>query len=119
MTSRGPDRRHSTAVKLQLCQDIRAGVIGRRDAQRSHNISANLIQLWLTQFDRGELTHEEAQASVITGYETSIAALERKVGQLTMELVLFKVDLHRLCSGQMLMLGGSLFEGHAPCRPHL
>ena len=90
MTSRGPYRRHSTPFKLQLCQDIRSGVIGRRDAQRSHNISANLIQLWLTQFDRGELTDEEAEASVIAEYEVRIAALERKVGQLTMELDLVK-----------------------------
>ena len=62
----------------------------RRDAQRSHNISANLIQLWLTQFDRGDLTDEEAEASVIAEYEARIAALERKVGQLTMELDLAK-----------------------------
>jgi transposase-like protein len=82
MTSRGPYRRHSTPFKLQLCQDIRSGIIGRRDAQRSYNISANLIQLWLTQFDRGELTGEEAEAR--------IAALERKVGHLTMELDLVK-----------------------------
>ncbi len=86
MTSRGPYRRHSTPFKLQLCQDIRAGVLGRRDAQRSHNLSANLIQLWLTQFDRGELNDEEAEASVIAEYEARIAALERKMGQLTMEL---------------------------------
>ncbi len=90
MTSPGPYRRHSTSFKLQLCQDIRAGIIGRRDAQRSLNISANLIQLWLTQFDRGELTGEEAEASVIAEYEARIAALERKVGQLTMELDLAK-----------------------------
>jgi len=90
MTSRGPYRRHSTPFKLQLCQDIRAGIIGRRDAQRSHNISANLIQLWLTQFDRGELIDEEAEASVIAEHEARIAALERKVGQLTMELDLAK-----------------------------
>ena len=90
MTSRGPYRRHSTPFKLQLCQDIRAGVLGRRDAQRSHNLSANLIQLWLTQFDRGELNGEEAEASVIAEYEARIAALERKVGQLTMELDLAK-----------------------------
>lgn len=77
-------------LRLQLCQDIRAGVIGRRDAQRSHNLSANLIQLWLTQFDRGELNDEEAEASVIAEYEARIAALERKVGQLTMELDLAK-----------------------------
>ncbi|GGF82264.1 hypothetical protein GCM10011402_38550 [Paracoccus acridae] len=43
MTTRGPYRRHSMPFKLQLCQDIRAGVLGRRDAQRSHNLSANLI----------------------------------------------------------------------------
>ena len=79
MTSRGPYRRHSTPFKLEICQDIRSGIIGRRDAQRSHNISANLIQLWLTQFDRGELTNEEAEASVIADYESHIAALERKV----------------------------------------
>ena len=89
MTSRGSYRRHSTPFKLQLCQDIRAGSIGRRDAQRSHNISANLIQLWLTQFDRGQLT-DEAEASVIAEYEARIAALKRKVGQLTMELDLAK-----------------------------
>ena len=32
MTSLGLYRRHSAPFKLQLCQDIRAGVIGRRDA---------------------------------------------------------------------------------------
>ena len=72
MTSRGPYRRHSMPFKLQLCQDIRAGVLGRRDAQRTHQLSANLIHLWLTQFDRGELTSEEAEASVIAEYEARI-----------------------------------------------
>lgn len=90
MTSRGPYPRHSTPLKLQLCQDIRAGAIGRRDAQRTHQISVSLIQLWLTQFDRGELKGEEAEASVIAEYEAGIAARERKVGQLTMELDLVK-----------------------------
>jgi transposase-like protein len=90
MKSRGPYRRHSTPFKLQLCQDIRNGVIGRRDAQRTYRVSANLVQLWLTQFDRGELNDEEAEASVIAEYEAHIAALERKVGQLTMELDLVK-----------------------------
>ncbi|MFD1985548.1 transposase [Mesorhizobium newzealandense] len=60
--------------KLQLCQDIRGGVIGRRDAQRTYEVSANLIQLSLTQFDRGELNDEEAEASVIAEYEARIAA---------------------------------------------
>ncbi|MGO4113703.1 hypothetical protein [Rhizobium ruizarguesonis] len=47
-------------------------------------MSANLIQLWLTQFHRGEINDEEAEASLTAEYEAQIAALERKVGQLTM-----------------------------------
>lgn len=90
MTSRGPYRRHSAQFKLQLCQDIRSGELGRRDAQKKYSLSANLIQLWLTQFDNGELTGEEVEASMVIGYEAKIAALERKVGQLTMELDLVK-----------------------------
>jgi hypothetical protein len=45
MKSRGAYRRHSTPSKLQLCQDIQNGVIGRSDAQRTYGVSANLIQL--------------------------------------------------------------------------
>lgn len=37
---------------LQLCHDIRSGALGHRDAQRKYILSANLIQMWLTQFDR-------------------------------------------------------------------
>jgi transposase-like protein len=55
MSSRGPYRRHAAQFKLQLCQEIRSGLIGRREAQTKYSLSANLIQLWLTQFDRGEL----------------------------------------------------------------
>lgn len=78
------------AVQITLCQDVGNGVIGPRDAQRTYGVSANLNQLWLTQFDRGELSDEEVEASGIAEYEMQIAALERKVGQLTMELDLVK-----------------------------
>ena len=88
--SRGSYRRHSPHFKLQLCTDIRSGVIGCRDAQRKYRLLANLIHLWLTQYDQGELNQEEAAANMIDEYETKIAALERKVGQLTMEIDLLK-----------------------------
>ena len=58
--SRGPYRHHSPHFKLQLCADIRSGVLGRREAQRKHRLSANLIQLWLTQFDSGELNQVQS-----------------------------------------------------------
>lgn len=90
MSARGPYRRHSPQFKVQLCTDIRSGKLGRREAQRSYRLSANLIQMWLDQYDRGELDAEEAAASTISEYEAKIAALERKVGQLTMEVDLLK-----------------------------
>jgi hypothetical protein len=52
------------------------------------------FQLWLTQYDRGELDADEVEASVLAEYEAKIAALERKVGQLTMELDLLKKKPH-------------------------
>ncbi len=94
MSSRGPYRRHTAQFKLQLCTDIRSGAIGRKESQRRYSLSANLIQLWLTQFDRGELNVEEVEAEQINEYEAKIAALERKVGQLTMELDLLKKTRH-------------------------
>lgn len=90
MSTRGPHRRHSAQFKLQPCNDIRSGALDRRDAQRMGALSANRIQMWLTQFDRGELSDEEAEASVVADYKAKVAALERKVGQLAMELVLAK-----------------------------
>jgi len=90
MSKRGPYRRHTAAFKLQLCADIRSGTITRSEARRHHSLSANLIQLWLLQFDRGEMYDEEGSAETLVQYEAKIAALERKVGQLTMELDLLK-----------------------------
>ena len=116
MTSRGPYRRHSTPFKLQLCQDIWAGVIGRRDAQLSHNIFANVMQLWLTLFGSWELTNEEVEASVIAKYETR-AAVKRKVYQLTIELNLAKkntVDEYESFADVAALLPILIEQAHNP-----
>ena len=76
--SRGPYRRHTPQFKLQLCTDIRSGTVGRRESQKKYGLSANLIQLWLTQYDRGELNREEVEAWAAAEYEAKIAALELK-----------------------------------------
>src|SRR5260363_58342 len=86
MSTRSLYRRHSPQFELPLCADIRDGKIGRREAKRTYPISANRIQLWLSQYDRGELNAEKAAAITISEYEAKIAALERTVGQLTMEV---------------------------------
>jgi transposase-like protein len=90
MSSRGPYRRHSAQFKLQLCHDVRSGVLGRRDALRKFTLSANLIQMWLTQFDRGELSNEEVARRLLWSITKRRSQPWRKVGQLTMEVELVK-----------------------------
>ena len=49
-----------------------------------------MIRLWSKKFEAGEYDDDGAQAQVLGEYEMRIADLERKVGQLTMELELAK-----------------------------
>src|SRR5260364_205680 len=70
------------------------GYSGRQDwTARSQAYLPNFsrpIQLCLSQYDRGELNAEEAAATTISEYGAQIAALERKVGSLAMEIDLLK-----------------------------
>lgn len=72
--SRGPYRRRSPQFKPQLCRDICAGTVGRKEAQRKYSLSVNLVHLWLTEYGCGDLDAEEVQATRVTEYETKIAA---------------------------------------------
>ena len=103
MSSKVPYRRHSPEFKLQLCREIRAGELRRLEAQRKYKLSSALVHSWLTQFDRGDMEAGAAQGSdavVIAEYEAKIAELERKVGQLAMELDLVKkIQRQRPASG--------------------
>jgi transposase len=83
-------RRHNLEFKQQVCSDIRAGSIGRREAQRKYSLSPTLIQAWLERFDKGEGDMTKVDPPAVVEYEAKIAALERKVGQLTMEVDLLK-----------------------------
>lgn len=55
-----------------------------------HSVNHSLLVLWVQKFQRGEITEEQDQAETIAEYEAKIAALERKIGQLTMEVDLLK-----------------------------
>ena len=109
MSKRAPYRRHAPEFKLQLCRELRSGELRRRDAQVKYGLSAALIQTWLTQFDRGDFEMDDDHRVPIAEYEARIAALERKVGQLTMELDLAKKTPRlRLVSGSE---PGSILSG--------
>ena len=87
MLTEAPFRRFSREFKLQLCADVRAGIIGRREAERTHRLSSSLLATWLKRFDAGLLSQgEEPVGRIADVYEGKIAELERRVGQLTMEV---------------------------------
>ncbi|MGH8298333.1 MAG: transposase [Steroidobacteraceae bacterium] len=81
-----PRRRHGTEFKLQVVQAYLDGGVTQREIARRYEVSLNLIQIWLHKYLRGVLTEEEYLEEKTRDYEAKIAALERKVGQLTMEV---------------------------------
>lgn len=91
-------RRHSTAFKLELIRAYLNGEGGYKTIAKKHDISHALLMLWVEKYRAGELTEEVEDAEKVREYEAKIAALERKVGQLVMELDLLKKRTSTLLS---------------------
>ena len=60
---------------------------------RRHDISRELLRIWVEKYEAGEFASGGSPKSDRRAYEAKIAGLERKVGQLTMELDLLKKGL--------------------------
>ena len=58
-------------------------------AQR-HDISRNLIRVWVTKCEAGAFDDDATAADVIQAYEARIAVLERLVGRQALELEFLK-----------------------------
>lgn len=86
-------RSYSIDFKRQVVGEYLAGEVSLQGLAKRHRICRNLIRLWLTKFEAGEFSEEAAMAASLEEYEARIAALERKVGQLTMENDLLKKTL--------------------------
>lgn len=82
-------RRHSIEFKRQVAQAYMNGESLHGLAKR-HDIDRNLIRLWVKKYENGEFDAEVEAATTLHEYEAKIARLERKVGQLTMELDFLK-----------------------------
>jgi transposase-like protein len=83
-------RRFSLEFKRQVVLDFLEQRLGLRELARKHNLSRNLLSQWVRKYETGQITDEIADAHSIAEYEGKIAELERKVGQLTMEVDLLK-----------------------------
>ena len=87
-------RSHSIEFKRQVAQEYLGGETLKGLARR-HDISRNLVRLWVAKYEAGELAEEVGAAERLHEYEAKIAALERMVGRLTMELDFLKGALKK------------------------
>jgi transposase-like protein len=99
-----PYRSYSTEFKLAVVHAYLNGEGGFKAIARQHGICHALVILWVRKFQRGELTEELDQAEKVHEYEAKIATLERKVGQLVMEIELLKKRGPTLPNGEPLSI---------------
>ena len=82
-------RSHSIDFKRQVVAEYHAGetlhALGRR-----HDLSRNLIRIWVEKAEAGSLDQDMASAELLGEYETRIAALERLVGRQALEIEFLK-----------------------------
>ncbi len=90
MTTERRHRRHPTELKLRLVEAYLNGEGSLKSIAKAHDITHTLLMIWVDKFRRGELTDEIDYVERTREAEAKIAALERKVGQLTMELDVLK-----------------------------
>ena len=78
-------RTHSIEFKQQVAQDFIAGETLHALASQ-HDISRNLIRIWVRKFEAGAFDDEAQSADLLQDYEAKIAALERMVGRPALEI---------------------------------
>jgi transposase len=82
-------RSHSVAFKRQVAEEFLAGETLHGLARR-HDISRNLIRVWVAKYEAGAFDDDAKAADLIQAYEARIAALERLVGKQALELEFLK-----------------------------
>jgi transposase-like protein len=86
-------RRFSTEFKLRLVEAYLAGEGSIKGLATRAGIDHSLLHYWIGKYRAGELSLDLRREEELVEAEQHIAALERKVGQLTMELELLKKGL--------------------------
>lgn len=86
-------RRFSMEFKLHLVEAFLAGEGSMKGLATKAGINHSLLSYWIGKHRDGTLSRELRREEELVEAEQQIAALERKVGQLTMELDLLKKGL--------------------------
>ena len=86
-------RTHTVEFMQRLVEEHFGSGAGLSELARRHDISRELLRLWVKKHEAGEFASDGPTGSGRRAYEAKIAGLERKVGQLTMELDLLKKGL--------------------------
>lgn len=82
-------RTHSLEFKRQVAQEFLGGETLHGLSKR-HDLSRNLIRIWVQRFEAGALDEDAVAADLVEQYEARIAALERLVGKQALELEFLK-----------------------------
>src|SRR3989442_4876799 len=77
-------RSYSVEFKRQVVQDYLAGET-LYGLAKQHDISRNLIRIWIAKHEAGALDSDTAAADMLAEYDALIAALERLVGKVALE----------------------------------
>ena len=85
-------RPHPTELKIRLAESYLNGEGSLKGIAEAHDVSHNLLMIWVDKYRRGELSDKVDLVEKQRTYEAHIAALERKIGQLTMEVDALKKD---------------------------
>jgi transposase-like protein len=86
-------RTYTVEFKRQVVEEHLSQGTSLNQLARRHDISRELLRTWMRKYEAGELVGNEPTKTDRRAYEAKIAGLERKVGQLTMELDLLKKGL--------------------------
>ena len=88
-------RTYSVEFKRQIVQDFMTGETLHTLARR-HDISRNLVRLWVRKFEAGAFDDDARAADLLQDYEAKIAALERMVGRQALEIEFLKGALRKM-----------------------
>jgi transposase-like protein len=108
-------RRYKRDFKVQVVGDIRSGLMGWRESSREYGVSLSAIRDWLERYGDKESEMKKKNPALFAEQEAKIAALERKVGQLTMENELLKKT--RAHSLAVISAQSSIVSGPKVVRP--